>query len=69
MQQDWLRLWTQVQSPDQHSGLSVLRINSVLRCCHNCISDLIPGLGAPCAVGWPKKKKGQLEFQQDYLVN
>ena len=25
----------------------------------NCSSDLTPGLGAPNAMGWPKKKKGE----------
>lgn len=39
------------------SGLRIL-------CCHSCglghngVSDLIPGLGIPCAAGWRKEKKG-----------
>ena len=24
---------------------------------HNCVLNLIPGLGAPYATGWPKKRK------------
>lgn len=38
------------------SGLRIL-------CCHSCglghngVSDLIPGLGIPCAAGWRKEKK------------
>ena len=44
---------TQVQSPAWHSGVRIQH-------CHsnglglNCGSDLIPGLGTPYALGWPK---------------
>ena len=56
---DWQHLCsmeTQVWSLAQHSGLRIWH------CCscsvgHSCSSDLIPGLGTPCAMGWPKKKE------------
>ena len=46
---------TQVRSPAWHSG--------GIQCCHGygsgsrCCLDLIPGLGTPCSVGQPTKKK------------
>ena len=47
---------TQVPSLAQHSRL---RIQHCRRCGfgHDVGSDLIPGLGTPDVVGWPKKKK------------
>ena len=42
----------QVQSPAQHSP--GLRIRHCISC--NCGSDLIPGLGTPYVMEWPKKK-------------
>ena len=59
VQQDWWplgRAGMQVHSPAWHSGLSFQSF-------HSCGLgqdrglNLIPGLGTPCAMGWPKKKK------------
>ena len=50
----------------QHSGLRI-------QCCHtcevgcNCSSDLIPDLGSPYAMGWPKKDMTGKE--QNYKVS
>ena len=46
----------QVRSPAWHSGLRIWSCHSC-RVGGNCDSDLIPGLGTPCAVGKPKKEK------------
>ena len=46
----------QVGSPAQGNGLRIRRCRS----CglgHNCDLDLIPSLGTPYTLGWPKKKK------------
>ena len=46
---------TQVQSPAWHNGLKDQVLPQLQVGC-NCGSDLIPGLGTPHAMGWPKKK-------------
>ena len=58
----------------QDESLIAGRVQWVKRtqhCCscslgHNCISDLIPGPGTPCAVGWPRKKIKKEEI--DYNI-
>ena len=45
-----LERWFTGLSLAQHSGLRIQH-------CHNCSSDLIPGLGTQHAVGWPQTKK------------
>ena len=58
-QHDWWNLCcsrTQVPSPVWHGGLRIWCCHSCSISC-NCGLDLIPGLGTPCADGWPKKKK------------
>ena len=42
--------------PAQHCGLRRWHCCSCGLGC-SCGSDLIPGLGTPCATGWPKKEK------------
>ena len=52
-----MQLWDAGWFPQPgHGGLRIQH------CCscdigHNCGSDLIPGLGTPYAMEWPKKKK------------
>ena len=46
----------QVRPPAQHSGLRIRRCH-ICSLGHDCGSDLIPGLGAPNAMGQPGKKK------------
>ena len=59
VQWDQQHLWSagmQVRSPAWHSGLRIPHCHRY-GLDHNCSSDLIPGLGTPYAMGWPKKEK------------
>ena len=50
----------QVWSQAPHSGLKDPALLQASALGHNCGSDLIPGLGTPYIMGWPKKEKKKL---------
>ena len=69
----------QVPSSAQHRGLRIQRCYSC-SLGHICGLDLIPGLGTPYAMGWPKKEKkkkfpiivllsGDMHFNSTYILN
>ena len=55
--------WDMSSVPSQHNGIEI-------QCRHSCGLgqdcglDLIPGVGAPYAEGWPKMKKKDLESEK-----
>ena len=61
VEQDWQCLGSprvQVRSPARHSGLRIRHCLS-FNLGHDCISNLIPSLGTPYAVGQPKLGGGE----------